>query len=72
MQPYCKEGSATRAYTTYVVDLKNCIVIVRNVPCEECENDERCVFSDTVMENLEEIVAAVQELSCEILVFDYK
>lgn len=72
MCAYCKEGSMKQSYTTHVVDLKNCIVIVRNVPCEECERCGEKYFSDAVMEKLEEIVATAKEFSSEIMVVDYK
>lgn len=33
---YCK-GDLINSITTHVVNYKNCIIIIKNVPCEECE-----------------------------------
>mgnify|MGYP002706283368 CR=1 FL=1 len=43
---YCK-GDMLDSTTTYVEDLGNCIIIIRNVPCSKCSawrigNSNRC------------------------------
>ena len=43
---YCKNETMRSAVTTHVVTLENCVIIVKNVPCEECE---QCGESITVM-----------------------
>ncbi|MBP5452572.1 MAG: YgiT-type zinc finger protein [Treponema sp.] len=30
---FCKNGTVSHSHTTYMVNLKDCIVIVENVPC---------------------------------------
>jgi len=57
--------------TTHVVTLNNCVIVVKNVPCEECELCGEKYFSDEVMEKLEVIVAKAKELFSEIYVTDY-
>ena len=34
---YCKGKTMLPSLTTHVVNYKNCIIIIKNVPCEECE-----------------------------------
>ena len=34
---YCKCQTTIPSLTTHVVNYKNCIIIIKNVPCEECE-----------------------------------
>ncbi len=57
--------------TTYFVDLKTCMVIVKNVPCLECEQCGETVFTDAVAERLDEIIKAVKGLMTEIAVVEY-
>jgi hypothetical protein len=54
-----------------MVDLKDCIVIVRNVPCEECTECGEKYFTDDVMEKLETIVKKAREIASEVFVTDY-
>ena len=54
-----------------MVDLKDCIVIVKNVPCEECSECGENFFSDDVMERLESIVNKAREIASEVFVTDY-
>ena len=58
--------------TTHVVTLEHCIIIVRNVPCEECVQCGEKYYSDEVMERLEEIVGQAKLVASEILVTDYQ
>lgn len=68
---YCKGKKMSLSLTTHVVTLNNCVIVVKNVPCEECELCGEKYFSDEVMEKLEVIVAKAKELFSEIYVTDY-
>ncbi|MBR5032089.1 MAG: type II toxin-antitoxin system MqsA family antitoxin [Treponema sp.] len=68
---FCKNGTVEKSFTTYMVDLKDCIIIVRNVPCEECTQCGEKYFTDEVMERLEQIVKKVREIASEVFVTDY-
>lgn len=68
---FCKNGKVSHAFTTYMVDLENCIVIVKNVPCEECSDCGEKYFSDEVMKKLEVIVKKARELAGEVYVTDF-
>jgi YgiT-type zinc finger domain-containing protein len=57
--------------TTHVVTLNNCVIVVKNVPCEECEQCGEKYFSDEVMEKLEEIVSKAKDLASEVFVTNY-
>ncbi|MDI3536904.1 MAG: hypothetical protein PWP16_1162 [Eubacteriaceae bacterium] len=67
---YCK-GDLINSITTHVVNYKNCIIIIKNVPCEECEQCGEKYFSDETMEVLENIVNAAKSLAGEISVIDF-
>ena len=57
--------------TTYFVDLKKCIVIVKNVPCLECKKCGETVYTDEVANRLDDIVKTVSNLMTEIAVIEY-
>ena len=57
--------------TTHVVTLKDCVIIIKNVPCEECEQCGEKYFSDEVMEKLDSIIDKAQEVAGEIFITDY-
>ncbi len=67
---YCKD-EMTESTTTHVVDLKKCIVIIRNVPCLACPQCGETFYIDAVAERLDEIVQQVSSLMTEIAVIEY-
>ena len=69
---YCKSTAMQPSTTTHVVTPRHCIIIVRNVPCEECVQCGEKYYSDEVMERLEEIVSQAKLVASEILVTDYQ
>ncbi len=68
---FCKSNSVVHTVTTYMVDFKDCIIIVKNVPCEECSECGEKFFSDDVMAKLETIVKKAREIASEVFVTDY-
>lgn len=50
---YCK-GEMDNAVTTYMTELKNCIVIIKNVPCFKCSQCGEVSFSGVIAQELEE------------------
>ena len=68
---YCKCDTVMPSVTTHVVTFDNCFIIVKNVPCEECEQCGEKYYSDEVMERLEIIVKKAKEIAGEVFVTDY-
>ncbi|MDO4545607.1 MAG: type II toxin-antitoxin system MqsA family antitoxin [Bacillota bacterium] len=68
---YCKSEALKPTKTNYVVDLDSCIIIVKNVPCEECEQCGEKYFSDEIVEKLDAIVDEAKKLVSEITVVDF-
>jgi YgiT-type zinc finger domain-containing protein len=68
---YCKCQDLSPALTTHVVNYKGCVIIVKNVPCEECEQCGEKYYSDEVARHLEQIVNTAKQLMQEISVIDY-
>ena len=55
---YCKNSTTVNSTTTHVVNYKNCIIVIKNVPC-------------LVAERLETIVNMAKKLMQEIAVIEY-
>ena len=53
---YCKCKNMMPSVTTHVVNYKNCIIIIKNVPCEECEQCGEKYYSNEVAKQLENLV----------------
>ena len=65
---YCRCKTTRPSVTTHVVTFDDCIIIIKNVPCEECEECGEKYFSDEVMVRLEKIVEQVRYLSQIIII----
>lgn len=67
---FCK-GELTDGTTTHVVTLDNCVIVVKNVPCDRCSQCGEAFFSDEVAERLERIVDSFRAIVTEIAVVSY-
>lgn len=67
----CK-GDIKESTTTHFVDLKNCIIIIKNVPCMECSQCGEKFYTDAVADQLDTIVESVRGLVTEIAVVNYR
>ncbi len=68
---FCKCNTYKESTTTHVVNYKNCIIVIKNVPCIEYEECESKFYSDDVAEKLEEMVNVAKKMMQEIAVIDY-
>ena len=68
---YCKCQTSSSSLTTHVVNYKNCIIIIKNVPCEECEQCGEKYYSNEVAKQLEILVNIAKQLMQEIAIIDY-
>lgn len=69
---FCKCDTVKESVTTHVVNYKNCIIVIKNVPCEECVQCGEKFYTDEVAERLEKLVSASKQLMQEISVIDYQ
>lgn len=67
----CLNGNKLKAKTTFTVEYKECIIVIKNVPCLECEICGEITFSDEVSEKLELLVNTAKKLMQDISVIDY-
>jgi YgiT-type zinc finger domain-containing protein len=66
----CK-GSLEDKLTTFMVDVGNCIVIVKNVPSQVCSQCGETSYGDNVAAELEKIVGEARKDLTEIMVINY-
>lgn len=67
---YCK-SNMTESTTTHVAELKNCIVIIKNVPCIKCEQCGETAYSGAVARRIDEILDTFEKAMTEIAVVNY-
>ena len=68
---FCK-GTLEKTTTKFIVDLGECVVIVKNVPAMVCKQCGEKSFDDATMEQLEKIVDAVRNsLVREVAIVEY-
>lgn len=66
----CK-GHLEDKLTTFMVDLDNCIIIVKNVPSQVCSQCGEVSYSDDVTKHLEKIVSTMRNVITEIAILNY-
>lgn len=71
MCSYCKCNDLIESTTTHVVNYKNCVIIIKNVPCQECAQCGEKYYTDSVAEKLEELVNIAKKLMQDVAVIDY-
>lgn len=67
---YCK-GDIAESTTTHFAELKNCIVIIKNVPCYKCTQCGETAYTADVAERLEQIISTLEKNLTEIAVVNY-
>ena len=68
--PLCK-GEMKPGTTIHAVQLKNCVVVIKNVPCLKCEQCGEVVLSADTVEKIERILHTVEKAAAEIAVVDF-
>jgi YgiT-type zinc finger domain-containing protein len=72
MCTFC-DGYLKESKTDYIEKNENHVILIRDVPCEECEQCGETYFSDQTVKTLEKILGRIQHISSEITltVLDY-
>lgn len=68
--PLCK-GEMKHRTTIHTVQPKNCVVVIKNVPCLKCEQCGEVVLSADTVEKIERILHMVGKAAAEISVMDF-
>ena len=57
--------------TIHTIQLRNCIVVIKNVPCLKCSQCGETVFSTDTIEKVEQILQCAQQSAAEITVINF-
>ncbi len=68
--PHCG-FEAEKSNTTFTADLGEVLVVIRNVPCHQCEHCGETIYDASVYQNIEKIVSAAKALKQEVSIVDY-
>ena len=66
-------GSLKQSTTDYIEKNNNHVILIKDVPCEECEQCGETYFDNSIVSVLERILNNIQPISSEITltVIDY-
>lgn len=67
----CFNDDKIKTSTTFTVEYKGCIIVIRNVPCLECRICGETTFTDEVSARLEEIIESAKAIMQDISVIDF-
>jgi YgiT-type zinc finger domain-containing protein len=67
---FCK-GALKDGSTAHFTNLDSCMVIIKNVPCQVCEQCGEVVYGGAVVRRLEQIVKSLKNSLTEIAVVIY-
>ena len=67
----CKSGTMVEAATVYTAVLKNCILIIKNVPCVRCEQCGEVLYNTETLEKVDRISAMAEKMASEVSIIDY-
>lgn len=67
---YCK-GSLEDRQTNFIVDLGECIMIIKNVPSQVCSQCGEVSYSNEVAKKLEAVVERMRSMVRDVAVFEY-
>ena len=67
----CKIGQMEETKTTYFAELKDCYVIIENVPCMKCNQCGETVFRNSIAEKIDDILDDLEKIVSKISIIDY-
>ena len=54
------------------IELDNgCLLVIRNIPCYKCTECDDILYTGDVVEQIEQIIAAVKNLTQQLMVVDF-
>ena len=67
----CKSGEMFESKISYFAQLKDCYVIIENVPCMKCRQCGDVVFRSSVVEKIDDILDSLEKIVSKISIIDY-
>ena len=67
---FCK-GTLVDDCANHFVDLNSSMIIIKNVPCQKCDQCGEVVYGGAIVRRIEQIVKAMKNSLTEIAVVNY-
>ena len=67
---FCK-GTLKDDLTNYFVNLKSSMIIIKNVPCQKCDQCGEVIYNGVIVRRIEQIVKSMKDTHTEIAVVQY-
>lgn len=67
----CFSDNKIKTKTTFTVEYKGCIIVIKNVPCLECQFCGEITFTDEVSAKIELLVESAKKIMQDVSVIDY-
>ena len=64
---FCRCDTVKESTTFHIVNYNGSVIVIKNVPCEECEQCGEKFYTDAVPERLEKMVDAAKKLMQDLL-----
>ena len=68
---YCKSEKSKESRASKLVEFDDNLIIIKNIPCLECEQCGVRYYEDEVVERLEMLVAETKKIIQEVSIIDY-
>ena len=72
MKCFLCKGNVADTTTTYMTTYNNSYIIIKNVPCQKCEQCGEEFINGTTMMKIESIIDKLKSMLTEIAVVDFK
>ena len=67
----CKSGELFESFEPYFAKLETGYLIIENVPCLKCDQCGEVLFSASVLEKIEDLIAIYKKVESKIFIVDY-
>lgn len=71
MKCFMCNGSLQDQRTNFIADLNGCIIIIKNVPSQVCDQCGEVTYDNEVVKKLEKIINECKNILTEIVVVHY-
>lgn len=68
----CRGGIMIEGFDTYFAKLDDGYLIVENVPCFKCDQCGEVLYSMSVVERIEKLIADYKKVRSKIFIVDYR
>ena len=68
----CKMEEMEASTNSYFVMLKNCYIIIENVPCFKCRQCGEVYYKASVLEKIDDILEKTENIASKIFIMDYR